>query len=141
MKSGFLPFCLAGSCLLGCGDTTQRGPRGIVSKAEQQVAEEKRFDPTAVDLAKTAISAEPQVKDVLFDAAPLGFEWQIGVHADGSLRHGYADYICTLLREKHLIDDQTEVRIVDIDQVAAGRDTRAASLGSVNCSTGTRYVI
>ncbi len=92
-------------------------------------------DPAAIEAAKAAIKAEPQVKDMLYQGDEA-VQWQIGVLDDGSKRFGYALYICQLLREHKVLTGQTHVRIVDIARVAQGEDFRSASLGHVICETG-----
>jgi membrane-bound lytic murein transglycosylase B len=129
---------LAAVALASCDEAT-----APAEKADQAVSapQRPRFDASAVARAKQAIAAEAQVKDLAFDDSRLGVEWQVGVLSDGSPRYGFAEYLCSLLSERKLIDAEVDVRIVDIARVARGEDFRAASLGQVNCSTGRREAI
>lgn len=106
------------------------------------LSEPVRFTPAIIVLAKRALLAEPQIKDVRFDPAPLAVTWDIGVLGDGTARFGYAEYICHVLRDLKAVDRYTTVRIVDVEKVIAnGGDFRAASLGQVDCSTGMHITL
>lgn len=89
----------------------------------------------SIEAAKAAIKSEPKVKDMIYQADEA-VQWQVGVLDDGSKRIGYAEYICSLLREHEALSGQTHVRIVDIAKVTQGDDFRSASLGHVICETG-----
>jgi hypothetical protein len=91
--------------------------------------------PAAIDAAKAALRAEPQIKDLLYDNE-AGVQWHVGVLDDGTSRVGYAEYVCMVLREKGALAGRTHVRIVDIAKVTQGGDFRSASLGHVICETG-----
>lgn len=91
--------------------------------------------PAAIEAAKTAIAAEPKVKDLMYRGEDA-VQWHVGVLDDGSSRVGYALYICNLLREHQAMSGRTHVRIVDVAKVAQGQDLRTASLGHVICETG-----
>ena len=85
--------------------------------------------------AEKALRSEPKVKELLYQPGKA-VEWQVGVITDGTQRHGYAVYVCDLLRSHGASTTKTIVRIVDIAKIAAKTDTfRSASLGSVRCST------
>lgn len=94
---------------------------------------EESPSPSAIEAAKSAIKAEPKVKDFIYQPGQA-VEWQIGVLDDGTSRVGYANYICELLAEKGVSEDRTQVRVVDIAKVAAGTNFRSASLGHVACA-------
>lgn len=89
----------------------------------------------AIEAAKAALTKEPQIKDMTYNAA-AAVQWNIGVLADGTSRVGYAEYVCTILEEKGALAGRTHVRIVDIAKVAQGRAFREANLGHVICETG-----
>ena len=138
MKSVFLYFWLSGFLainLAGCG----KSPAPAANANQPKVsAQRPRFDPAAIEQAKRAIGAEAAVRDLTFDESRPGVEWQVGVLPDGSPRYGFAEYICSVLAERNLIDIDVDVRVVDIARVARGDDFRTASLGQVNCSTRQR---
>src|SRR3546814_7144181 len=52
-------------------------------------------------------------------------DWQIGVLPDGSSRIGYAQYVCGRLAELKLVDDHTDVRIVDLLALEANGGDRS----------------
>lgn len=89
--------------------------------------------PQAVESAKAALRDEPKIKDFTYDPN-AAVQWQIGVIDDGTSRVGYANYICELLAEHGVSNDRTQVRIVDIVKVSAGKNFRSASLGHVACA-------
>lgn len=91
--------------------------------------------PAAIEAAKTALAAEPKIKDLTYDPS-AAVQWNIGVLDDGSHRFGYAQYVCLVLRDKDALAGRTHVRIVDIAKVAQGSDFRDANLGHVICETG-----
>ena len=87
----------------------------------------------AVAAATEAIWKEPKVVDVNY-RADQPVQWTVAVRSDGSPRHGYAGYICLMLREHGAYTEQTAVRITDIEaQRIHGEDFRSASLGAVRC--------
>ncbi|MEO7188438.1 MAG: hypothetical protein ABIW58_08550 [Sphingomicrobium sp.] len=111
--------------------------RQQVPKAEAPVA--PTVDPTRAAAAKAVISAEPRVKDILYDPAAT-VAWQIGVLGDGSPEYGYADYICQILREKGVDDPDAIVRIVDLAVLARHEgDFRGASLGAIVCRDRSHF--
>jgi hypothetical protein len=87
----------------------------------------------AIEAAKSAIGAEPKVKDFTYQPGQV-VEWHVGVLDDGSPRHGYAGYICQVLAEHGASTARTHVRVVDIVKVSQGENFRSASLGHVACS-------
>lgn len=87
--------------------------------------------------AEAEIRAEKIVKDMLYQPGQV-VEWQIGVLPDGSDRYGLAEYVCMILADHEVVNDWTEVRIVDIVRMANGEGFRDASLGRVNCASGRR---
>ena len=110
----------------------------IAGKMQQPVvaaAAEASPAPSAIEAAKTALSAEPKIKDLTYDASAT-VQWNVGVLDDGSRRIGYAEYVCQVLAEKHALAGRTHVRVVDIAKIAQGSDFRAANLGHVICETG-----
>jgi hypothetical protein len=127
-----------GLLVAGCGQApASEGTNSSQIRADIVQAPPSRFPAAAVQKAKAALAAEPQVKDLLFqDSGPV--EWQVGVVSDGSPRFGFAEYLCSIVREQGAGDDRTVVRVVDIGKVAAGADFRAASLGTVQCGDGAR---
>lgn len=135
MKLG-IAFLSLGALLTGCGQEPAQADQTAPLPDTPPAA--SRFAAASIEAAKTAISAEPAVKDFLFNEERLGIEWQIAVIGDGSARHGYAEYICQLLNDHQALDPEVDVRIVDAALVEKGTDFRAASLGTVNCSSGTR---
>ena len=93
----------------------------------------KRFDPAAVDAARTSFLAEPKVRKVFFDP-DSHVEWHIAVEDDGSKRYGFAGYFCLRLRQIGGYDENVDVRIIDAAKVAEFRDAyREYSLGGVQC--------
>jgi hypothetical protein len=125
------------SLVAGCNQAPASTPARSTTSAATAPAAADRFAPAAIAAAKAAISAEPSVKDLLFEeGGPV--EWQVGVLSDGSPRFGFAEYLCQVARNNGVSDRQTEVRVVDIGKVANGVDFTAASLGTVQCSDGTR---
>lgn len=85
--------------------------------------------------AENALRKEKKIVDLVHQSAIA--EWLIGVKDDGSKRYGYAEYVCGILLEHNAIADGHMVRIVDYFKfVNTNGDHRAASLGSVVCSTG-----
>lgn len=91
--------------------------------------------------ASAAIQKERKVVDFLHQTS--GIKWNVGVLPDGSKRHGYASYICELLREHGVVTSATRpraeiVRIVDMVKVKQGVRMSDASLGMVDCATYER---
>lgn len=94
------------------------------------------FAPAAIAAMKQQLLAEPKIRDLTFNEGE-GVTWQIGVDGDGSSRTGFAQYVCELLNEKHLVGDTTDVRVVDLAKLnQSGGDFRGASLGHVRCRDG-----
>jgi hypothetical protein len=89
--------------------------------------------PQAVEAAKQALSAEPKIKDFIYQPGQA-VEWQVGVFDDGTSRVGYASYICQVLDEHGVLTPRTHVRVVDIVKVSQGANFRSASLGHVACA-------
>jgi hypothetical protein len=89
-----------------------------VSSAEHEPPAQvvPRFDPAAIEKAKTALRAEPKVVDLAYDES-LEVEWNVAVRNDGSPRHGYAGYLCLVLDDFGVVDDKTKVRIVGAAKV------------------------
>jgi hypothetical protein len=97
------------------------------------VAASSSFAPAAIAAMKKQLLAEPKVRDLTFNGGE-GVSWQIGVDGDGSSRIGFAQYVCQLLDEKHLVGATTDVRVVDLAKLnQSGGDFRGASLGHVRC--------
>lgn len=88
-----------------------------------------------IEGAKAAIKAEKAVIDFIHQPDET-FQWVIGVKDDGSSRFGYAEYICSILKDHGVPIEQTLVRIVDYQRFVLDGNGRAASLGSVACKTG-----
>ena len=114
-----------------------RQPETAPSPVTAMKAEAERFDRQAVEKATAAIKAEPKVKDLLYNGA-AAVQWHVGVFTDGTPRHGYALYICEILRENLALErgENTRVRIIDIVAITRGADFREADLGTVTCETG-----
>lgn len=89
--------------------------------------------PKAIEAARQALRAEPQIKDFIYQPGQA-VEWQVGVLDDGASRVGYASYICQLLDEQGASTPKTHVRVVDIVKVSQGVNARSASLGHVACA-------
>ncbi|PAL25517.1 hypothetical protein CD928_03320 [Sphingopyxis sp. GW247-27LB] len=126
--------------MLALGACSERAPtpdRAATSETPAANATQAAAGPSAdaIEAAKTALRAEPKVKDLTYNADDA-VQWHIGVLDDGSNRIGYAQYVCELLKEKGALAGRTHVRIVDIAKVAQGIDFRSASLGHVICETG-----
>ena len=90
-----------------------------------------------------AIKSEPKVKDLLY-APNQTVKWTVGVLSDGYPRHGYASYICQVLREHGMVNKAAKpytvlVRIADIVKVMNGKTPRQASLGMVDCVTFEKF--
>ncbi|QUM72224.1 hypothetical protein [Sphingopyxis granuli] len=128
---GFLPIIGAALALSGC---SAPAPAADAPEATDQI-EAPAPTPAAIDAAKTALAAEPQIKDLHYDPTNT-VQWNIGVLDDGSRRFGYAQYVCMVLKEKGALGGRTHVRIVDIAKVAQGEKFRDANLGHVICETG-----
>jgi len=127
---GVIILTLVASC--GSPDVSAEGIAGGEPKTVQ--TEEPRFAVAKIDAMKAQLSAEPKVVDLLYNPSRLSVEWQIGVHSDGTPRHGYAGYICQRLREADLVDDDVDVRIVDVDYLRQHPgDFRGGSLGVMRC--------
>jgi len=126
---GVLVFALS-AC-----DSQPPVPQANAPAVAPAVIQQRYRDGGAAALA--ALRSEPKIVDIHFDPA-AAVEWNIGVHTDGSRRYGFAEYVCLVLDAKHARDERTDVRIVDIDRVAAGDDFRTASLGTVRCSDTMR---
>ena len=96
----------------------------------------ERFTSASIEKAKALIKAEPKVIDLMFD--PLNaIEWHVAVSNDGTSRHGYAEYLCGLLRDAGATDDDVAIRIVDAAKVSELKDAyRDYSLGAVRCQDG-----
>lgn len=78
--------------------------------------------------ALATIRTEPKVKDALW---PEGQDLlYVGVLNDGSLRDGYAMYICEVLRE-HDVHQGVRVQIMDIVRIT--RDNEWVKLGVAEC--------
>jgi hypothetical protein len=122
--------------VMACCACSEQG-NAVAETAEQapEAAAPVGPAPAAIDAAKTALAAEPKIKDLTYDPANA-VQWNIGVIDDGSRRVGYAQYVCQVLQEKSALAGRTHVRIVDIAKVAAGSDFRSANLGHVICETG-----
>lgn len=100
----------------------------------EQVATQ-RFEQAHIDNAIAVIKAEPKVMDVVHEDNVLGVDWTVGVKDDGSSRFGYALYICQLLGEHSVLDEHTDVRVVDYSKFMASQgDARTASLGHASCN-------
>lgn len=108
------------------------GPAGPSSTSEAE-ADDAGPPAEAIEAAKSAIRAEPKVKDFTYQPGQA-VEWHVGVLDDGSPRHGYASYICQVLAEHGASTARTHVRVVDIVKVSQGENFRSASLGHVACS-------
>ncbi|MFZ5746558.1 MAG: hypothetical protein ACOY45_02745 [Pseudomonadota bacterium] len=94
-----------------------------------------RFDVAQVNAMEEELRREPKILDMLTPNDGNAVDWQIMVSGDGSSRVGYASYICSMLRDRGLVDDRTSVRIVDYNSsAAASGDLRGASLGHIRCS-------
>jgi len=72
-------------------------------------------------------SQEPVAKDALWTARQF---FKVGVVDDGTARHGYALYVCEVLRDRGLANNIT-VHIVDIVKLAA--TGKWVKLGTANC--------
>jgi hypothetical protein len=92
------------------------------------------FDVARIETMKKKLLAEPKIGDVMYRPDPVQVAWTVAVHSDGTAQRGYAQYVCVLLSEQHLVGQHTDVRVVDIRKVQLG-DFRAASLGHVDCAT------
>lgn len=123
---------LLAGCSVAAAPDQAEAPAGTVA---QEDAKPQAPAPAAIEAAKTALKAEPKVKDLTYSAADA-VQWNIGVLDDGSRRVGYAQYVCSVLQEKGALAGRTHVRIVDIARVARGDDFRDANLGHVVCETG-----
>jgi hypothetical protein len=99
----------------------------------------ERFTAASIEKARALIKAEPKVIDFIYE--PLNaVEWAVAVKDDGTRRHGYAGYICMLLRDAGAYDDEVEVRIVDAAKIAEFKDAyRSYSLGTVRCQSGEHF--
>ncbi|MEO7688776.1 MAG: hypothetical protein ABIS51_05775 [Sphingomonas sp.] len=126
---------LCAGCSREPAATAQVGVSNQVGATAAVRPEKPRFDPAAIAAMKKQLLAEPKIKDVLFQGDPMLVDWQVGVYDDGSSRVGYAGYVCLRLREKGLVDEDTDVRIVDIRKVSQGVGFRDASLGHIDCAT------
>lgn len=89
---------------------------------------------TNFQAALAEIMAEPKIKDVIHRERHA-IQWHAGVLSDGTPRHGYASYLCQILRDHKVVSTDTWVRVVDIVKVTNGSGFREASLGRVNCDT------
>jgi N12 class adenine-specific DNA methylase len=108
--------------LQACSDDNQ-------SSATQSV------DPLKIDKVMDIIKTELKVKDLMYDATAT-VQWNIGVISDGTKQHGYASYICDVLKDNDVVTTRTIVRVTDIQKVVQQNQTpRQASLGSVDCNT------
>lgn len=120
--------------VVGCG----QGTKSQVTSENSAVTDEapaQRFPAEQIAAMERQLRSEPKIVDVLHQDGALSVDWQIGVHTDGTARIGYAGYICQLLRDKSLVDDDTDVRIVDIDYLRDHEgEFRDASLGHLRCS-------
>lgn len=130
LLAGLIALQLAGCSPVGVAD--EQVPNGQVA-----VSASPRFSPAAIVAMKKQLLAEPKIKDLLFSDDRYSVTWQIGVLDDGSRRIGYAGYVCMLLADKNLVDQDTDVRIVDVVALErSGGDFRGASLGHVRCRDG-----
>lgn len=125
-------FLLVAAC--GAGPEKLPDASNPASSADGSAVAAEPIDPSAA-AAMAAIRAEPKVRDLVYE--PTGaVEWQVGVVDDGTPRHGFAEYLCIVIREAGAMTERTSVRVVDISAVSKGESFRAASLGRVECSTG-----
>jgi hypothetical protein len=124
------------AALAACG-TEQPQPDAVaIDEPTEESAPAERFAPDAISTAKGNIKAEAKVVDFVYDPENV-VEWVIAVKDDGTSRHGYAQYICQLLRDANAYDDEVEVRIVDAAKIAEFKDAyREYSLGTVRCQNG-----
>ena len=132
---------LAGLTLMGCAPepvVDENGDINIATEVEPEPTRE-RFPREVIQKAEATLRAEPKVADLVYDES-LAVEWNIAVKDDGTPRHGLAGYFCLVLDELGAVDDETEVRIVDIAQVQTKRDAyRDYQLGTVNCRSGEHF--
>lgn len=106
-----------------------------VNAQEAATPDPIRFSEFKIRAMEAALRKEPKVVDLVHGGGRFDVDWQIGVHGKGGREIGYAEYVCLKLREDGLVDNDTDVRIVDIDAARAnGGDFRAASLGHIGCA-------
>lgn len=128
-------FALVACVLLcaGCGGSPQIAPSEAPSEATPTAT--AAVDPAKAKAFNEAIQKEPKVVDFVYDPT-AAFQWTIGVHDDGSPRHGYAEYFCGLMHDYGLPTEHAKVRIVDYTKfMQPGGNAHDASLGSVDCAT------
>lgn len=116
-------------CLAACGPSEKSSAANGATIAGAEATAPSEVSIYAV---KTALKAEPKVKDFLYQPGQA-VEWQIGVLPDGSSRIGYANYICELIAENGAMTDKTRVRIADIVKISQGSSPGSADLGTINC--------
>jgi len=136
-RSGTVIWLAVALFVTSCGDaperqadtTTDTSPGGRSTGSP-------RFDPAKIEAMKAQLRAEPKIKGVEFVGThPDRPEWYVYVADDGTSRNGYAEYVCLLLREARLSDDDTDVWIADIDLTTSDHGG-IPSLGHVRCSDG-----
>lgn len=135
MKRPVLLFALL--TMAGCGNQQSESAEAAPPAGVDRLAlVADRFTPSSVEKAKKLLRAEPKVIDLNFN--PINaIEWHVAVQNDGTKRHGYAEYLCLLLRDADAYDDEVAIRIVDASKVASLKDAyQEHSLGAVRCSDG-----
>ena len=129
---------IAALCLASCASEPAPAPSSTPTPtpAASPVAGPAR-DPAAIEAMKKQLLGLRKVTDILYsEDGPV--VWQVGVRSMQGSGVGYAESICMDLADKGLVDDHTDVRIVNLDNPAArSGDFRTASIGHVRCRDGS----
>ncbi len=120
--------------LAGC-DASAPQPNEVIAAATSNSPMEEKPTTAAVDAAVKAIKAEASVIDLVHADGEV-FQWVVGMRNDGTRRHGFAQYLCSVLTESGVGTAGQAIRIVDYNKYIVDGDGRASSMGAVDCQTG-----
>jgi hypothetical protein len=129
---GFAAIALLVGIEVSSWDDQKQAPTPT-AKATPPIRQVPAVPATAIEAARTLLSAEKLIRDVSY-RPDQAVQWTIAMADDGTRRYGYAAYVCQLLGEAGARHDDVAVRIVDANRVAdAQEDPRSASLGAIRC--------
>lgn len=134
----------AGSIFASCSESSTVQNEPIAEPAIISEGSQLGRAPHTLKVEKEAIAAirsEPQVIDVVYNPNAV-VNWTVGVRSDGTSRVGFAEYLCMILDDFPSSDRTHQVRIVDYAAFMTNfGDGRAASLGQVDCATGSKMSV
>lgn len=119
----------------GGAQSNSSGPAASVQPAAAVAP--MRFYPAKLTVMKRRFLAESPFVDLLQGDSRYEVDWQLGVVGERHDGIDLARIACRELREAGLVDDDTDVRIVNVLALEQNvGDFRGASLGHVECRHG-----